>query len=201
MRGGGGAHRAGRLRDRWHGSWPPSARRGSSRSSKRRRSMMLCCPRSSPRTSWTSASRPGPASRSWGRRPARRRRSRPRPRRSSTTSRRTRACWRTSSATTAPKLKDYVYLETSCPRTCAARSRAELLMKDPVITADGTTFERCAIKEWFETGARTSPTTNRRWRTWVIPNHHAGVTHHRAPRGTRGCVRLAPYLLLPCLLR
>ena len=39
--------------------WPPSARRGSSRSSKRKRSMMLCCRRSSPRTSWTSASRRG----------------------------------------------------------------------------------------------------------------------------------------------
>ena len=32
------------------------------------RLMMWCCRRSSPRTSWTSASRPGPASRSWGRR-------------------------------------------------------------------------------------------------------------------------------------
>ena len=52
-----------------------------------------------------------------------------------------------------------------CPITCE-------LMKDPVITADGTTFERCAIKEWFETGARTSPTTNEPLENLtLIPNH------------------------------
>ena len=45
-------------------------------------------------------------------------------------------------------------------------------MKDPVITADGTTFERCAIQEWFSTGARTSPTTNEPLENLtLIPNH------------------------------
>merc|ERR1719181_1603883 len=48
-----------------HGLPPPTKRasaeeskRDYCRSSKRRRLMMLCSPRSSPRTSWTSASRP-----------------------------------------------------------------------------------------------------------------------------------------------
>ena len=44
--------------------------------------------------------------------------------------------------------RDELPEDLCCPITCE-------LMKDPVITADGTTFERCAIKEWFETGART----------------------------------------------
>ena len=61
--------------------------------------------------------------------------------------------------------RDELPEDLCCPITCE-------LMKDPVITADGTTFERCAIKEWFETGARTSPTTNEPLENLtLIPNH------------------------------
>jgi hypothetical protein len=61
--------------------------------------------------------------------------------------------------------RDELPEDLCCPITCE-------LMKDPVITADGTTFERCAIQEWFSTGARTSPTTNEPLENLtLIPNH------------------------------
>ena len=61
--------------------------------------------------------------------------------------------------------RDELPVDLCCPITCE-------LMKDPVITADGTTFERCAIQEWFSTGARTSPTTNEPLENLtLIPNH------------------------------
>ena len=34
------------------------------------------------------------------------------------------------------------------------------LMQDPVITADGFTFEREAIETWFSKGKKTNPMTN-----------------------------------------
>ena len=47
-------------------------------------------------------------------------------------------------------------------------------MRDPVIAADGNTYERAAIKQWLSTGARTSPTTNERLENLsLIPNHMA----------------------------
>ncbi|KAH8070995.1 hypothetical protein JL720_11609 [Aureococcus anophagefferens] len=45
------------------------------------------------------------------------------------------------------------------------------LMKDPVMAADGHTFERVAIEQWFATGQRTSPATNEPLPdTRLIPN-------------------------------
>jgi hypothetical protein len=43
--------------------------------------------------------------------------------------------------------------EYCCPITCD-------LMKDPVMTSDGHTYERDAIQEWFDLGNKTSPRTN-----------------------------------------
>ena len=46
------------------------------------------------------------------------------------------------------------------------------LFCDPVTTADGHTYERVAIEEWFATGSRTSPTTNEPLTsTLLIPQH------------------------------
>jgi len=63
--------------------------------------------------------------------------------------------------------RDEMPEDLCCPITCE-------LMKDPVITADGDTFERCAIEQWLSTGARTSPTTNEPLdNLTLIPNHVA----------------------------
>ena len=48
--------------------------------------------------------------------------------------------------------------ELTCPITYC-------LMDDPVMTADGESYERRAIEEWFATGKTTSPLTNE-----VLPN-------------------------------
>ena len=46
------------------------------------------------------------------------------------------------------------------------------LFCDPVTAADGHTYERVAIEEWFATGSRTSPTTNEPLQsTALIPQH------------------------------
>ena len=46
------------------------------------------------------------------------------------------------------------------------------LFCDPVSAADGHTYERCAIEEWFETGARASPITNEPLESLkLIPQH------------------------------
>ena len=46
------------------------------------------------------------------------------------------------------------------------------LFCDPVSAADGHTYERCAIEEWFATGSRASPTTNETLvSTALIPQH------------------------------
>ena len=34
------------------------------------------------------------------------------------------------------------------------------LMQDPVVLADGHSYERAAIQEWLDAGKRTSPMTN-----------------------------------------
>ena len=34
------------------------------------------------------------------------------------------------------------------------------LMRDPVVTVDGSVFERAALVEWFRRGHRTNPVTN-----------------------------------------
>jgi hypothetical protein len=48
------------------------------------------------------------------------------------------------------------------------------LMRDPVIAADGNTYERAAIEQWLSTGAGTSPTTNEPLdNLTLIPNHMA----------------------------
>ena len=40
-----------------------------------------------------------------------------------------------------------------CPISCE-------IMLDPVVAADGHTYERRCLEEWLATGARTSPATN-----------------------------------------
>ena len=46
------------------------------------------------------------------------------------------------------------------------------LFCDPVTAADGHTYERVAIEEWYATGSRTSPTTNEPLTsTLLIPQH------------------------------
>ena len=53
--------------------------------------------------------------------------------------------------------------------SAARRSSSEIIrsrlgealkMKDPVMAADGYTYERVAIEQWLATGAGTSPKTN-----------------------------------------
>ena len=52
-----------------------------------------------------------------------------------------------------------------CPISCE-------LMKEPVVAADGNTYERVCIEQWFATGARTSPVTNAALTsTHLLPNH------------------------------
>lgn len=44
-------------------------------------------------------------------------------------------------------------------------------MRDPVVTADGHTYDRVNIQRWFDQGKRTSPMTNRTLENWsVLPN-------------------------------
>ena len=46
------------------------------------------------------------------------------------------------------------------------------VMIDPVIAADGHTYERAAIARWFEAGKRTSPKTGGELEsTALLPNH------------------------------
>jgi len=46
------------------------------------------------------------------------------------------------------------------------------LMKNPVVTADGHTYEKEAIESWFRSGKKTSPYTNVKLdNTSLIPNH------------------------------
>jgi ankyrin repeat protein len=59
--------------------------------------------------------------------------------------------------------RDEVPESFACPITTE-------LMKDPVFAADGHTYERCAIAQWFER-AQTSPTTNEPIATNLVPNH------------------------------
>ena len=51
-----------------------------------------------------------------------------------------------------------------CPISCE-------MMKDPVVSVDGHTYERVCIEQWFATGARTSPVTNESLSsTTLVPN-------------------------------
>jgi hypothetical protein len=49
-------------------------------------------------------------------------------------------------------------------------------MLDPVVTADGHTYERSAIVDWFQRGKRTSPLTGE-------PLQHEYLTPNHAARG------------------
>ena len=49
--------------------------------------------------------------------------------------------------------EDYLPLEWFCPLT-------HELFTDPVVAADGHTYERSAITDWWSTGHTTSPMTN-----------------------------------------
>lgn len=52
---------------------------------------------------------------------------------------------------------------------------AHIPMQDPVIAADGFSYEREALARWF-VSHDTSPTTNRRMPKAVIPNHALRLT-------------------------
>ena len=45
------------------------------------------------------------------------------------------------------------------------------LMRDPVITVAGNTYERCMIEQWFARGKTTDPMTNEKVGTMLIPNN------------------------------
>jgi hypothetical protein len=52
-----------------------------------------------------------------------------------------------------------------CPITAA-------VMKDPVVAADGFTYERSAVTRWLQQQAmRRSPMTNKPMETLLVPNH------------------------------
>jgi hypothetical protein len=54
----------------------------------------------------------------------------------------------------------------------SASSASLKVMTDPVVCADGHTYERAAIERWFSTHA-TSPKTNERLSSRaLIPNHN-----------------------------
>ena len=44
-------------------------------------------------------------------------------------------------------------------------------MKDPVICADGHTYERNAIEEWLRSNSRSPKTNQRLFSRDLIPNH------------------------------
>ena len=56
------------------------------------------------------------------------------------------------------------------PGTRAAEDAA---FAGPVIAADGHTYERACVEEWFATGKRTSPTTNEPLEHLHLINSHA----------------------------
>ena len=45
------------------------------------------------------------------------------------------------------------------------------LMRDPVITVAGNTYERCMIEQWFARGKTTDPLSNEKVGTMLIPNN------------------------------
>jgi len=47
------------------------------------------------------------------------------------------------------------------------------VMRDPVITVDGHTYERVSIQEWFDRGNTTSPLTNAVLRRKELAPNHA----------------------------
>ena len=60
-----------------------------------------------------------------------------------------------SVSTSRTKEKDIIPRDYYCPIT-------HEVMQDPVVTADGQSYERSAIQQWFDMGHRTSPATNAR---------------------------------------
>ena len=55
-----------------------------------------------------------------------------------------------------------------CPISCE-------IMKDPVVSIDGWTYERVCIEQWFATGKQTSPATNVLSHTTLVPNNSLRV--------------------------
>ena len=45
---------------------------------------------------------------------------------------------------------------------CLAFAPAQEVMQDPVVLADGHSYERAAIQQWLDAGRSTSPMTNLR---------------------------------------
>ena len=79
---------------------------------------------------------------------------------------------------TKPKLLQSISpkLETKKPVPIPKNYRCPIslcIMFNPIITADGNTYEEEAIKNWFETGNLTSPATNQPLSNLhLIPNHN-----------------------------
>ena len=59
----------------------------------------------------------------------------------------------------------------------------QCVLVDPVVCADGHSYERDAIQQWFDTGHRTSPITNEELETMVMYTNHAlrSAIHHAHP--------------------
>jgi hypothetical protein len=47
------------------------------------------------------------------------------------------------------------------------------VMKDPVIAADGFSYERTSIERWFEMGHTTSPVTNKHLEHLFLTTNHS----------------------------
>ena len=47
------------------------------------------------------------------------------------------------------------------------------VMEDPVLAADGYTYERSAIERWFRAGHRSSPMTNAVLTSTTLHSNHA----------------------------
>ena len=63
------------------------------------------------------------------------------------------------------------------------------IMVDPVFTADGMTYERACISDWFATGATTSPATNQLLENFrLTPNHSMRASISRLLRASAGTV-------------
>ena len=64
------------------------------------------------------------------------------------------------------KLKGLLAAALVCPLSLE-------IFRDPVIAADGHSYERCEIETWFSRGKRTSPKTNEELpNAFLVPNRH-----------------------------
>ena len=55
----------------------------------------------------------------------------------------------------------------------SGRISPQVIMRDPVVAADGHTYDRKEIEDWFKRGNRTSPTTGA-----ALPHGHLTPNFH-----------------------